>query len=197
MRRHSTRAKMSDRVARIVKECLAEGAQVEIDGVGTFLPKARGGLRFVPQNRPRVFMAYVEEDAVPVRRLHDALLAKRFDPWFDKAKLLPGQNWPRAIETAIHTSDFFIGCFSPRAVVKRGSFQSELRFALECTRQMPLDEVFFIPARLAECHVPASVSRHIQYVDLFPDWDSGVRRLVAVLSAEARKRNRRRLRFLY
>jgi len=196
MPRRSTRTDVAARVARIVKDCLAEGAQVEIDGVGTFLPKPRGGLRFVPQNRPRVFMAYVDEDATQVRRLHDALLAKRFDPWFDKAKLLPGQNWPRAIETAIHTSDFFIGCFSPRAVVKRGSFQSELRFALECTRQMPLDEVFFIPVRLTECDVPSSVSRHIQYVDLFPDWDSGVRRLLAVLAAETRKRNGRRLWFL-
>jgi hypothetical protein len=196
MPRRSPRLNIADRVARIVKECLAEGVQVEIDGVGTFLPKGRGGLRFVAQNRPRVFMAYVEEDAAQVRRLHDALLARRFDPWFDKARLLPGQNWPRAIETAIHTSDFFIGCFSPRAVVKRGSFQSELRFALECTRQMPLDEVFFIPVRLAECNVPATVSRHFQYVDLFPDWDSGVRRLLAVLSAEAHKRNGRRLRLL-
>jgi len=195
MRTRARKPDMADRVARIVKECLAEGAQVEIDGVGTFLPGPEG-LRFVPRNRPRVFLAYVEEDAALVRRLHDALLAGRFDPWFDKTKLLPGQNWPRAIETAIHTSDFFIGCFSPRALVKRGSFQSELRFALECARQMPLDEIFFIPVRLAECAVPAGVARRIHYVDLFPDWDSGVRRLLAVLAAEARKRNGRRLRFL-
>jgi hypothetical protein len=186
----------SDRLVRIVRECLAEGARVEIDGLGTFLPYGSAGLRFVPQNRPRVFLAYVDEDAAPVRRLYEALAAKRFDPWFDKTKLLPGQNWPRAIETAIHTSDFFIGCFSTRAVVKRGSFQSELRFALECTRQMPLDEIFFIPVRLEQCDVPASVSKQIQYVDLFPNWDAGVRRLLAVLSAEARRRNGRQLRFL-
>lgn len=185
-----------DRLARIVRECLAEGAQVEIDGLGTFLPNGRTGLRFIPQNRPRVFLAYVDEDAQPVRRLHDALAAKRFDPWLDKTRLLPGQNWPRAIETAIHTSDFFISCFSPRAVVKRGSFQSELRFALECTRQMPLDEIFFIPVRLEDCDVPASVSRQIHYVDLFPNWDAGVRRLLAVLSSEARRRDGRRLQFL-
>jgi hypothetical protein len=190
------RKETSDRLARIVRQCLAEGARVEIDGLGTFVPNGRSGLRFVPQNRPRVFLAYVDEDAGAVRKLHDALAARRFDPWFDKTKLLPGQNWPRAIETAIHTSDFFLGCFSPRAVVKRGSFQSELRFALECTRQMPLDEIFFIPVRLEECVVPASVSRQIQYVDLFPDWAAGVRRLLAVLSAEARRCDGRRLRFL-
>ncbi|MGA2182891.1 MAG: TIR domain-containing protein [Bryobacteraceae bacterium] len=194
--RRSQRRDMTDRLVRIVKECLAEGARVEIDGLGTFLPNGSSGLRFVPQNRPRVFLAYVDEDACHVRRLHDALAAKRFDPWVDKAKLLPGQNWPRAIETAIHTSDFFIGCFSSRAVVKRGSFQSELRFALECARQTPLDEIFLIPVRLEECTVPASVSRQIHYVDLFPNWDAGVRRLLAVLSAEARRRNGRQLRFL-
>ncbi|HTP88899.1 MAG TPA: TIR domain-containing protein [Bryobacteraceae bacterium] len=186
----------TDRLARIVRECLAEGARVEIDGIGTFLPNGRSGVRFLPQTRPRVFLAYVDEDAEPVQRLHDALAAKRFDPWCDKTKLLPGQNWPRAIESAIHTSDFFIGCFSPRAVVKRGSFQSELRFALECARRMPLDEIFFIPVRLEECDVPASVSRQIQYVDLFPDWDAGVRSLLTLLSSETRRRDRRRLRFL-
>jgi len=187
---------MVGRVARIVHDCLAEGARVEIDGIGTFVPNGRGGLRFIPQNRPRVFIAYADEDVGAVRRLNDTLRDKHFDAWFDKAKLLPGQNWPRAIETAIHTSDFFVACFSPHAVVKRGSFQSELRFALECARQMPLDEIYLIPVRLADCVVPASVSRNIQYVDLFPDWDAGLRRLLAVLSAEARKRERHGLRFL-
>jgi hypothetical protein len=196
MRPRRRRAATTDRLARIVSECLAEGARVEIDGLGTFLPNGRSGLRFIPKNRPRVFLAYVDEDTVPVRRLYTALAARRFDPWFDKTKLLPGQNWPRAIETAIHTSDFFVCCFSTRAVVKRGSFQSELRFALECARQTPLDDIFFIPVRLEECAVPSSVSRHLHYVDLFPDWDAGVKRLLAVLTAEARRRNGRRLRFL-
>ena len=186
----------SHRLVRIIRECLTEGARVEIDGLGTFLPNGSHGLRFVPWNRPRVFLAYVDEDADQVQRLHDVLAARQFDPWFDKAKLLPGQNWPRAIEIAIQTSDFFIGCFSTRSVVKRGSFQSELRFALECARQTPMDEIFLIPLRLEECEVPASVSRQLHYVDLFPGWDAGVRRLLAVLSAEARKRDGRRLRFL-
>jgi hypothetical protein len=59
-----------------------------------------------------------------------------------------------------------------------------------------LDEIYFIPVRLEQCEVPARVSRQIQYVDLFPNWDAGVRRLLAVLSSEARRRDGRRLRFL-
>jgi len=184
------------RLARIVSQCLAEGARVEIDGLGTFVPGGPDGVQFLAQTKPRVFLAYVEEDLAAVRRLHDALTARRFDPWLDKTRLVPGQNWPRAIESAIQTSDFFIGCFSSRSLVKRGTFQGELRFALECARQMPLDEIFFIPVRLEPCAVPASISQHIQYVDLFPDHERAVRRIAGMMSAEVRKRNGRGLRLL-
>ena len=54
-----------------------------------------------------------------------------FDPWLDRKKLLPGQNWPRSIEEAIETSDFFVPCFSHRSVNKKGGFQAEIRYALD------------------------------------------------------------------
>jgi hypothetical protein len=95
----------------------------------------------------------------------------------DRKKLLPGQNWPRAIQQAIEVSDFFISCLSPRAVRKKGQFQAEMRYALDCACRMPLDQNYFIPVRLEECPVPARIRREIQYVDLFPDWDEGVHRL--------------------
>ena len=57
-------------------------------------------------------------------RLFDGLETRGLSPWLDRRKLLPGQNWPRAIEEAIETSDFFIACFSrlsvPRRVVSGG-----------------------------------------------------------------------------
>jgi len=183
-------------VARIVRECVREGAAVEIDGIGRFAPSRKGGLGFQPQTRPRVFLAYGEEDLAAVRRLASALRSRGFDPWVDKVKLLPGQNWPRAIENAIEATDFFIGCFSCSSVSKRGTFQGELRFALECARRMPLDEVFLIPVRLDECEVPPRIRRAIQYVDLFPNWDAGLKKLERVLWAESRQRNRRRLRLV-
>ena len=170
------------RIARIVRRCLAEGASVEIDGLGVFQPSAgKSGFRFVARNRARVFLAYAAEDLAKVRKLYSALSAAGFDPWLDKKKLLPGQNWPRSIETAIETSNFFIACFSKRSVAKRGCFQSELRYALECAGRVPLDEIFLLPIRFEECDVPRRVTRHLQYVNLFPDWDTGVRDLVRAM----------------
>src|SRR5260370_23971513 len=141
-------------------------------------PRARAwrkdeGYEFEPQTAPEVCVAYVAEDLAPARCLCEALGAEGFSPWLDKDKLLPGQNWPRAIERAIEISDAFVACFSTRSIVKRGQFQSELRYALDCARQLPLDQTFLIPVRLEECAVPRRLSNHVHYVDLFPDWHRG------------------------
>lgn len=99
-------------------------------------------------------------------------------PRLDKDKLLPGQNWPRAIDRAIEISHGFIAYFSPRSIAKRGQFQSELRYALDCARRLPLEEPFVIPVRLPRCEEPRHIAEQVQYVDLVPDWDWSVRRLV-------------------
>ncbi len=56
-----------------------------------------------------------------------------------------------------------------------------MRYALDCASCMPLDDIYLIPVRLEECPVPVCISRELQYVDLFPDWDAGVQRLLAAV----------------
>jgi hypothetical protein len=184
---------LTRQVASIVRQALERGRSVEIDGLGTFLPGRDRGFRFIAQAKPRVFIAYVEEDLNTARRLYAALRKRGFRPWLDKEKLLPGQNWPRAIENAIQSSDYFVACFSRRSTCKRGSFHSELRFALSCAEHVPLDEIFFIPLRLDECVVPSNISRTIQYVDVFPDWETGIANLASVMKRQDAKRKRKRL----
>jgi len=188
----STQSALTRRVARILRTALEQGASVEIDGLGTFLP-GRHGFRFVAQDQPRIFIAYVEEDLRHVKKLYAAFEARGFRPWLDKKKLMPGQNWPRAIETAIQTSDFFVACFSQRATSKRGSFHSELRYALACASKVPLDEIFLVPVRLDDCLVPRRISKQVQYVDLFPNWDAGVSKVIAVIRDQQESRKRKQL----
>jgi TIR domain len=171
----------AEQLANVVIRGLARGHAVEIDGLGTFHPDARSGFRFEPRGQPQVFLAYVTEDAAEAGRLYDALEGEGFSVWMDVRKLLPGQNWPRAIESAIEMSDYFVACFSSASVNKRGGFQAEVRYALDCARRMPLDDIFVAPVRLDECRVPRSIQRELQYVDLFPDWQRGVRRLAQML----------------
>jgi TIR domain len=186
-------ATVTRRIARVLREALEHGGSVEIDGLGTLSPDGKHGFRFVSQTKPRVFIAYVEEDVAFARKLYRVFEENGLRPWLDKKRLMPGQNWPRAIETAIQTSDFFVACFSRRATSKRGSFHSELRYALFCAAKVPLDEIFLIPIRLDDCLLPDHISKQTQYLDLFPDWGAGVKRLIAVIKAQKEGRKRKRL----
>jgi hypothetical protein len=146
-------------ITGILRRALKRGLTVEIDGLGSFRQSKGGRYEFLPQLRPRVFVAYVIEDLKPVRRLCEALRSAGCSPWLDQEELLPGQNWPRSIERAIEIADLFVACFSPRSTGKRGTFQSELRYALHCARRVPLDSSFLIPVRLEPCVVPRRIAR--------------------------------------
>ncbi|MGA3187159.1 MAG: toll/interleukin-1 receptor domain-containing protein [Bryobacteraceae bacterium] len=179
--------KKSTAIFEIVRRSLEAGQAVEIEGLGRFHASARG-YRFDPETEPTVFVAYAMEDLSVVRRLCDSLRAAGCSPWLDKDRLMPGQNWTQSIERAIADADAFVACFSSQSVSKRGQFQSELRHAMECAGQRPLDEVFFLPVRLERCTVPAQIAEQMQYVDLFPDWERGVKRLVRSIRRAARGR---------
>lgn len=179
---------LAQQLAQIVIRGLAAGHVVEIDGLGIFHPDSERGCRFEPSTVPRIFIAYAKEDAGTAERLYDSLEAAGFMPWMDSRKLLPGQNWPRAIESAIENSDFFVACFSSASVNKKGGFQAEIRYALHCARRMPLDEIFLVPVRLNACRVPGAIQREFQYLDLFPDWPQGIRRMVTTMERELERR---------
>ena len=179
---------LAQRILAIVRRSLERGQAVEIDGLGTFRPGAGGGYDFIAQTEPRVFIAYVEEDLAVARRLRDGIAAAGCSPWMDKDKLIPGQNWPRAIRRAVEISDVFVACFSARSSAKRGPFQSELRWALDCAQRMPLEQTFVVPVRFEACDVPRRIAEQVQYVDLFPDWDSGVKKVIRAVKAGQRRR---------
>ncbi len=187
-----------DRIAealQLIDSYLRKGAEIEIDGMGCF-ELTDDQVVFQPNGRPRVFLAHAKEDRAVVKRLYGALQDAGFEPWMDEEKLLPGQNWPRAIQRAIELSDFFLICFSCHSVVKRGFFQAELRYALDVAAFVPLEEIFLVPARLTHCEVPLQIATRTQYIDLFPDWEEGVKALIRMMRGQTMQREKRRERLL-
>ena len=175
-------------LAELIRDCIASGAPVEIDGLGIFRAGPDGAIRFTPNPRPKVFISYASEDSAAAVRLYNFLEDQGFEPWLDRKRLLAGQNWPRALERAIARADFFVPCFSTRSTGKRGQFQAEVRYALDCARTLPPDSAFVVPVRLEPCHVPRIIQEQLHYVDLFPDWDEGMIRLLVALKAHWRLR---------
>lgn len=170
------------KLAELLRQILSTAGSLRLAGIGTFRRCADGQLTYEPWLRKRVFLAYAVEDRPTVRTIYRFLRQQGFDPWMDAECLLPGQNWPRAITRSLEIADFVVPCFSRIACRKRGHFHAELRYALECSRRLPLDAVFLVPVRLEECQIPRSIQQQIQYVDLFPDYRHGLGRLVAALT---------------
>lgn len=179
----------------LIDDYLRKGAAIEIDGLGSF-ELEQNQVVFQPNGRPRVFLAYAKEDGAEVKKIYDELQKAGFEPWMDEQKLLPGQNWPRAIQRAIELADFFLVCFSRRSVAKRGFFQSELRYALDVAAWIPLEEIFLVPVRLTDCQVPLQIARKTQYIDLFPDWECGVKALILMMRKQTADREKKRLKLL-
>jgi TIR domain len=181
-----------DALLQLIESRLLAGSSIEISGMGSFELDDNRRVVFKPSGRPLVFLSYAHEDRAKVNRLFRELQNAGLEPWMDCEKLMPGQNWPRAIQQTIEISDFFLACFSQNSTTKRGHFQGELALAREVATLFPEDDVYFVPLRLDECELPRRVISETHYIDLFPDWDLGVRKLIAALQRQHSVRHKRR-----
>ena len=135
----------------------------------------------MPDTSYIVFLSYAREDAVHARTLYENLRSRGIGVWFDEASLLPGQRWKSAISEAIRKARFFIALLSPNSVDKKGVVQSELAQALEELKLYPPNQIYLIPARLGDCQPAHPELRDLQWVDLFPNWDVGLGKILTVL----------------
>lgn len=175
-------------VASILRQYLSRRSALHLEGVGVLRVRADGKFEFAPESGPKVFIGYASEDLLHARHLSRQLRAAGLRPWLDQEQLLPGQNWPRAIEHAIQTADFAIQCFSSHSVARRGYFHKELRIVLECASRVPFEQVYLLPVRLGECTLPERVASQYQYLDLFPDWNTSVAALIEVIQKQHAQR---------
>jgi TIR domain len=130
-----------------------------------------------------VFISYAHEDLEAARNIYSLLAVSPYVmPWLDKECLQPGQKWERAIRQQIRKSQFFILILSSNSVNKRGFYQKEIKIALDVLAEFPDDQVFILPVRLDDCGIVSEPLREIQYVDMFPDWNSGAARLTDVIA---------------
>jgi formylglycine-generating enzyme required for sulfatase activity len=115
----------------------------------------------------RVFLCHASQDKPAVRELYNALKSQEWiDPWLDKVKILPGQDWEMAIEKAVDDSDVVIVCLSNQSVSKEGYVQKEIRYAYEIALEKPEGTIFLIPLRLDNCIVPRKL-KLVHWVEYF------------------------------
>jgi hypothetical protein len=103
---------------------------------------------------PKVFLCHAKEDALRIEDLYFKLQDENLDPWYDKKKLIVGDDWEEAILRAIANTDFFTIFLSSRSATKRGFIQKEIRTAIKEYQHRPQGQAYLLPVRLEECSVP-------------------------------------------
>lgn len=143
---------------------------------------------------PHVFISYVHENAEIVQRLCRILQSYGVTVWIDREQIKPGSRWTEAIQDAISEGSFYIACFSNAYKERSKSYMNEeLTIAIEELRLRPTDHNWFIPVLLDETKVPnrriggGETLRSLQWVELFDNWDDGVRRILSVIAPHSAK----------
>src|SRR5438874_11689927 len=87
--------------------------------------------------RLQVFLCHSSGDKLIVRNLYQRLKACNVDPWLDKEKLLPGQDWDLEIQKVVRKSDVVLICLSNDFIEKEGYGQKEIKLALDTALEKP------------------------------------------------------------
>ena len=133
----------------------------------------------------KVFLCHAATDKPKVETLYRRLAKAGFEPWLDKKKLLPGQDWDLEIRAAVRASDVVIVCLTRNSVNKEGYVQKEIRLALDVADEKPEGTIYLIPARFEDYpdEGPERLSRW-QWVNIYEK--NGYRRLLSALELRAK-----------
>lgn len=103
---------------------------------------------------PFVFLSYAREDSEHVEQINKDLKKHGILTWLDKKNLLPGDHWWNKIEEAIKSSDYVLIFLSRKSIQKSGTFQREIKYALDKMKEKPSSEAYIIPILLENCEPP-------------------------------------------
>jgi len=130
----------------------------------------------------KVFISYAREDIETARKLYHDLKQAGIMPWMDKEDLLIGENWKIAIRQAINESSYFLALLSSNSLSKKGYVQKELKMAIDILGEMPLSEIFLLPIRLDDCNPLDEKLQDINWGNLFPSYEDGLKQILRVLT---------------
>lgn len=122
----------------------------------------------MPDRKLRVFLCHASQDKPIVREVYQQLRGEGWiEPWLDKEKLLPGQDWDLEIEKAVEAADVVIVFLSGNSVTKEGYIQKEIRKVLDVADEKPEGAIFVVPLRLDDCPIPSRLATW-HYLNFFP-----------------------------
>jgi TIR domain len=133
----------------------------------------------------QIFISYAKEDIETANKLFQSLSQiKEIQPWLDHQNLLPGMDWEDEILKAIDKSQYVIFILSTNSVNKTGFVQKEMKNSIDRFSNYPPGKIFIIPIRIEPCELLHREIKKLHYVDMFPDWDSGLQKIIKTIKIQ-------------
>lgn len=135
-----------------------------------------------------VFVSYVRNNALQVGKIVERLRGEGFTVWYDRDDIGAGDLWSDAIRDGIRKGGYFLACFSTAVASREDTYMlEELKIAATELRRRR-DSKWFVPVRLDDCRLPdmrfydTLALTDIQWIDLFPDFNTGMQRLIETMA---------------
>jgi hypothetical protein len=135
-----------------------------------------------------IFICYAKEDFHSAKKLYHDLKIVGFSPWIDTEDLKPGQKWKHVILEMMEKSSYVLILLSNYSIQKHGFVQREIKEAINLLDIYPSSSIFVIPVRLEDCDPPVEL-KEFHWVDLFPDYEAGLQKLVSSFEPEGKSNN--------
>jgi hypothetical protein len=100
----------------------------------------------------KLFISYLRKDRSFVERLSEARKAGGQDTWVDLTDILPSEDWPKAIRSAIEGADGFIFTVSPESIDPTSVCLREVEHAIHTISE--LFRSFAVPSIHAPLRYP-------------------------------------------
>ncbi|MCP4103941.1 MAG: TIR domain-containing protein, partial [Desulfobacteraceae bacterium] len=117
-------------------------------------------------------------------QLYEDITKAGISVWWDEESLLAGQEREFEIRKAIKNCSYFITLLSRHSVSEQGIIQKEQKYAINCADERPHGDIFIIPAKIEPCESSYETHHKLVWVNLFPEYKSGIRKILEVLKPE-------------
>lgn len=141
--------------------------------------------------RVYAFLSYLRVNAREVDQLAADLRANGVNVWLDRENIRPGEIWQESIRSAIRTGAYFVACFSAEYEQRDTTYMDEeVAVALE-ELETRAGGSWFLPVRISPFELSrkgtdrTAVLSTLQWVDLWENWDRGIRQLLEVMSGSS------------
>ena len=134
--------------------------------------------------RDHIFISYATEQSALCDWLARRLAAERYAVWYDRLKLLGGENWPSDIDEAINQRTFRMLALLSQASMKKPNPQGEWLKGRAIGRQLGIDD-FVIPLNVEGLR-PDQITWNLQpinYIAFYPSWAEGLTALLKKLKS--------------